>query len=101
MFLVEVINMITYITEITFFDSIFRVALKLQRIPEKLLLKIKRQLNQVEHDLKSWEEKFSQSDNFFSDLERFYRAFFMWILQNNFSKLGQHEAIVSITCKKL
>lgn len=68
--------MITYITEITFFDSIFRVALKLQRVPEKLLLEIKRQLNQVEYDLKSWEEKFSQSDNFFSDLERFYRAFF-------------------------
>ena len=54
MFLVEVINMITYITEITFFDSIFRVALKLQRIPEKLLLEIKQQLNQVEYDLKSW-----------------------------------------------
>ena len=93
--------MITYITEITFFDSIFRIALKLQRIPEKLLLEIKQQLNQVEYDLKSWEEKFSQSDKFFSDLERCYRAFFMWILQNNFSQLGQHEAIVSITCKKL
>ncbi len=93
--------MITYITEITFFDSIFHVALRLQRIPEKLLLEIKRQLNQVKDDLKSWEEKISKNDNFFSDLDRFYRAFFMWILQNNFSKLGQHEAIVSITCKKL
>ena len=65
MFFVVVIIMITYITEMTFFDSIFRVALKLQRVPEKLLLEIKRQLNQVEYDLKSWEEKFSQSDNFF------------------------------------
>ena len=65
MFLVEVINMITYITEITFFDSIFRVALKLQRIPEKLLLEIKRQLNQVEYDLKSWEEKFPKAITFF------------------------------------
>ena len=57
--------MITYITEITFFDSIFRVALKLQRIPEKLLPEIKRQLNQVEYDLKSLEEKFPKAITFF------------------------------------
>ncbi|EFW88908.1 hypothetical protein HMPREF0819_0872 [Streptococcus equinus ATCC 9812] len=69
----EVVNMMTYITEIAFYDSIFSVTLELAKVSNTLLKTIKNRVRLVENELKTWGDSFSKRFRMSSNVEQFYK----------------------------
>ncbi|WP_423217887.1 carbonate dehydratase [Streptococcus equinus] len=92
--------MMTYITEIAFYDSIFSVTLELAKVSNTLLKTIKNRVRLVENELKTWGDSFSKLFRMSSNVEQFYKRLFMRAMQKHFSDLGEDKAVLSITCCK-
>ncbi|MFI3836615.1 carbonate dehydratase [Streptococcus equinus] len=92
--------MMTYITEIAFYDSIFSVTLELAKVSNALLKTIKNRVRLVENELKTWGDSFSKLFRMSSNVEQFYKRLFMRAMQKHFSDLGENKAVLFITCCK-